>query len=120
MFVVRPRENAIDVVDELDEAGRLAIARMRDVHGKIRVNVGGVAAEDDDTIGKDDRFFDIVCDDENGARGNFVIEPELEKFATQRFGGKHVERGERLVHEKNFRFDNESAGETDPLAHASG
>jgi len=120
VFVVRPRQDAINVVDKLDEAGRFAVARMRDVHGKIGVNVGGVAAEDDDTIGQDDGFFDIVCDDENGARGNFVIEPQLEKFAAQRFRGEHVERRERLIHKKHFRLDDESAGDADALLHTAG
>ena len=120
MLVVGPREDAINLVDELDEAGRFAVARMGHVHGKIGVDVGGVAAEDDDAVGEDDGFFDIVRDDENGARGNFVLEPEFEKFAAQRFGSEHIERGKRLVHEEHFGLDDESAGDADTLFHAAG
>ena len=34
--------------------------------------------------------------------------------------GEHVERGERLVHQKNIRMHDERAGEADALAHAAG
>ena len=120
MFVIGTREDAIDLVDKLNEAGGFAVARMRHVHGKIGMDVGGIAAEDDDAVGENDGLFDIVSDDEDGARGNFVIEPEFEKFAAERFGGEHVERGEWLVHEENFGLDDESAGDADALLHAAG
>jgi len=89
-------------------------------HGKIRVDMGRVAAEDHDTVGEHDGFFDIVCDDEDGARGDFVPKPEFEKLAAQRLGSEHIERGKRLVHEKNFRLDNQSACDADTLLHAPG
>src|SRR5271170_2229659 len=119
VFVVRPREYAINIIDEFNEARRLTVSRMRNIHGKIGVDVSGVAAEDNDVIGEDDSLFDIVCDDENGASWNFMVEPELEKLAAQRFGSEHIERRERLVHEKNFRFDDESAGDADALLHTA-
>ena len=120
MFVVGAREDAIDFVDQRDEAGGLAVAGMRNVYGKVGVNVSGVAAKDDDAIGENDRFFDIMRNDENGARGNLVPEPEFQKFAAQRFRSEYVERGERLVHEKHFRLDDQRTGHADALLHAAG
>ena len=41
---------------------------MRHVHGKIRMDVGGVAAEHNDTVGENDGLFDIVSDDDGRSR----------------------------------------------------
>src|SRR6266481_1569305 len=119
-FEIGPREHAIDGVNELDEARGLAVSRLSDVHREISVNVSGVAAEDDDAVGENDGFFNIVGDDENGAGGDFVFEPELEQLAAERFAGEHVERGEGLVHEQDFGLDDESARDANALLHAAG
>ena len=79
-----------------------------------------MAAEDDDAVRQNDGFLDVVGDDEHGARGDLVAEPELEQFAAQRFRRKHIERGKRLVHEEHFRFDNQCAGHAYALLHAAG
>src|ERR1700676_917272 len=78
VLCVGTREDAVDSVDELDEMWRLAVAWLGHIHGKIGVNVGGVAAQHDDAIGEDDGFFDVVRNDENRACGNFVAEPKLQ------------------------------------------
>src|SRR5580704_13087438 len=93
---------------------------MRNVYGKVGVDVSRIAAENNDAIGEDDGFFDVMRNDKNGACGNLVLEPKFEEFAAQRLRGEHVERGERLVHEKNFRLDDECAGYADALLHAAG
>src|SRR4029077_6286555 len=64
VLVVWLREDAIDRIGKLHEAGRFAIARMGNVNFEIGVNVRRIAAENDDAVGKDDGFFDIVSDDE--------------------------------------------------------
>ena len=83
------------------------------------MNVRGIAAEDDDAVGEDHGLFNVVRDNENRARGDFVAEPEFEEFAAQRFGGQDVERGEWLVHEEDFGFDDQRAGYADALFHAA-
>ena len=118
--MIRPRQYAINGIHQFEELQALAIARMRNGHRKIRVDVRGIAAEDDDAIRKNDGFLDVVCDDEHSARGDLVIEPELEEFAAQRFRRKHIERGKRLVHEEHLRLDNQSAGHAYALLHAPG
>src|SRR5467141_2649423 len=120
ILVIRPRQNAIDGVDEVDEVGGLSVSRMGHIHFKIGVNVRGIAAQNDNAVGEDDRFFDVVSDDENGARRNFAVQPEFRQFAAKRLRGEDVERGERLVHEEHFGLDDKSAGHTHALFHAAG
>src|SRR6267143_5241905 len=120
VLVIRLREDAVDRIDQLEEVGAFAVARMRNVNFEVRVNMRGVAAEYDDAVGEDDRFFNIVSHDENRARGNFVTEPELEELAAKSLRGEDVQRGERLVHEEHFGLDDECARDTDTLLHAAG
>ena len=63
---------------------------MGHIHFEIRVDVRRIAAEHDDTVGEDDRFFDIVSNDENRARRNIVTEPEFEELASEGFRGEDV------------------------------
>src|SRR5713101_6630842 len=53
-------ERAIDQVDEFHETGGLAVARVAHVHRKLRVDVCWVAAENDDAVGEDHCFFNVV------------------------------------------------------------
>src|SRR5260370_2100042 len=92
VLVSRLRKNAVNRIDQLEEVGAFAVARMRNVNFEVRVDVRGVASENDDTVGEDDGFFDIVSDDENRARGNVVAEPELEDLTAEGFRGEDVER----------------------------
>src|SRR5882762_401661 len=120
VLVIRLRKDAVNRINQLEEVGALAVARMRNVNFEVRVNVRGVAAEYDDAVGEDDGLFDIVSHDENRARGNLVTEPELEELAAKSLRGKDVKGGERLVHEEHFGLDDECAGDTDALLHAAG
>ena len=87
---------------------------------EVGADVAGVAAEDDDAVGEEDGFFDVVGDDEDGLGGHGLVGPELEEFGAEVFGGEDVEGGEGLVHEEDFGLDDEGAGEADALAHAAG
>ena len=93
---------------------------MGEFDGKIGAHTSRISAENDHAVGQQNRLFDIVRDDENGAGRHLLAEPQFEQLIAQVLGGEHVERGERLVHEKDFRLDDQSAGETDALLHASG
>ena len=90
------------------------VTRKSDAH------VAGIAAQHDDAIGQQDGFFDIVRDEKDGSRGDGLLLPQLQQFAAQVLRGQHIERGEGLVHEEDFRLDDEGAGESDPLPHAAG
>src|SRR5258707_11539225 len=110
VLVIRLRKDAVDRIDQLKEVGAFAVARMRNVNFEVRVDVRGMAAENDDTVGENDGFFDIVSNDENRARGNLVTEPELEELAAEGFRGEDVKRGERLGHGYDLLLDEDSAG----------
>src|SRR6267143_1200324 len=120
VLVSRLRKDAVDRIDQLQEVGTFAVARMRNVNFEVRVDMRGMASENDDTVCEDDGFFDIVSNDENRARGDFVAKPKLEELAAEGFRGENVKRGERLVHEEHFGLDDESAGDPDTLFHSTG
>ncbi len=46
--------------------------------------------------------------------------PQIEKVGAQRFGGQHVERGERLVHQQHLWMHHQRTRKADALAHAAG
>ena len=114
------RQDFIHVVHDLGKALGLAVARMRQPHGEVRANARRVVAQHDDAVGQRHGFFDVVGDHKNRARGNLVPVPQFQQFAAQRFRGQHVERGERLVHEKHFRLDHQRPRKADALLHSAG
>src|SRR5260370_18462690 len=120
VFVTGLREDTIDGINELDKFRGLAVARMRDLYREVSVDVRGIAAQNDDAVREDDGFLDIVGNDEEGARGNFVSQPKLEEFAAERFSSEDVQGGKRFVHEQNFRLDDQRTCDADALLHAAG
>jgi hypothetical protein len=115
-----PGEDFVDVVDEVGEGLGFAVARVGELDLEVGADVAGIAAEDDDAVGEQDGFFDVVGDEEDGLGGHGFVGPELEEFGAEVFGGEDVEGGEGLVHEEDFGLDDEGAGEADALAHAAG
>jgi hypothetical protein len=87
---------------------------------EVGADVAWVAAQDDDAVGQQDGFFNVVGDDEDGLGGHGLVGPQLQQFAAQVLGGQHVERAEWLVHEQHFGFDDQGAGKADALLHAAG
>ena len=71
-------EGTINKIDEIDEARSFPVARVGQIDGELRMNVGGIAAKNNDAIGEKYGFFDIVSNDKNGARGNLFAEPKFQ------------------------------------------
>src|ERR1019366_4619014 len=94
----------VDVVDVEQELGGGAVAGLGQGNGEIGAHARGVAAEDQDAIGQQHGFLDVVGDHENALGGNFLLGPELQEFAAPVLGGEHVERGEGFVHDEDFGF----------------
>ena len=117
---VGPGQHLVDVVDQLRERRRLAVARLRQRDPEIGADVAGIAAQHDDAVGQQHGLFDVVGDEEDGPGGDGLLLPQLQQFAAQVLRGEHVERGERLVHEEDFRLDHQRAREADALLHAAG
>ena len=114
------REDFVDVIDKAGKGDGFLVARMGERDFEVGADAAGIAAEDDDAVGEQDRFFNVVGDDEDSLRGDGLFLPELEEFGAEVFGGEDVQRGEGLVHEEDFGFDDESTGEANALTHAAG
>jgi hypothetical protein len=68
-------------------------------------------------IGQRDRFLEVMRDEGN----RFAVRrPELEELVLHELARLHIERRERLVHEKDLGIENERLGEGDALFHAPG
>ena len=98
----------------------LAVARAGQGDAEIGTDASRVLAQHHDAVGQQHGFLDVVRHDEDGARGHLVALPEFHQLAAQVFGGEHIERRERLVHEEHLRLDHQCAREADALFHAAG
>jgi len=61
-----------------------------------------------------------VSNDEDRARGNFMAEPQLEKFPAQCFRRENVECGKRFVHEEYFGLHYQRSCNSNALLHPAG
>ena len=113
------RHAGIDVVDQRAEGRVDAVARLRQVHLDLGDDAAGIGGEHQDAVAHQHRFLDIVRDQQDAADRHAAFAPEVEKVGAQRFGGEHVERGERLVHQQQLGIDHQRAREADALAHAA-
>ena len=80
----------------------------------------GLRGEQENAVAHQHRFLDVVGDENDALDRQLAVAPQLEKIGAQGFGREHVERRERLIHQKNIGMDDESARKTDALAHAAG
>ena len=120
MFVFAAGHDAVDLVDQCFAERRAPVPRPRQVDGELGADPSRVGRQDEDAVGEQDGFFDVVGDDEHRACGEVVARPEGEELGAEVLGGEDVERGERFVHEQRVGFDDERACEADALAHAAG
>src|SRR6516165_10380807 len=87
---------------------RSRFARMLDRH--VRKYMGGRRRKQKDTIGKPDRFLDIVGHDERRYR---PARNEFDELAAQPIGQRRIKRDEWLVQNQKIGFDREGAGQGD-------
>ncbi len=90
---------------------------MAQAHGHLGHDAAGIFVHDDNPVGHHHGLFDIVGDHEDRLGGNRFAQPEFDQFSAQRLGGKHVERGERLVQAQELRLDRHGSRKSDLLAH---
>ena len=83
-------------------------------------DAAGIAGQHDDAVAHQHRLFDVVRDHEDALDRHASLDPEVEKIGAQGFGGEHVERRKRLVHQENIGVDDKRPREADALAHAAG
>ena len=78
-----------------------------------------IGREQQDAVAHQHRLLDIVGDQDHALDRQLAVAPKFEEVGAQRFGGEHVERGERLVHQQNIGMHDQRAGKADALAHAA-
>ncbi len=87
---------------------------------KIRPDARRISSQHNHAVGQQHGFLDIMGHDENGFGVDLLCLPQLQQFAAKVLGGQHVERGERFVHEQDFRLHDQSAGKSHTLFHTAG
>ena len=113
-------QQSIDFVDECFKRWRTAVARTLEFDGQFGQDAAGVAAQHDDAVGQQDRFFDVVGDQADGPGGEFFAGPQGHQLVAQVFGGEDVEGGEGFVHQQQIGLEHQRPGEPDALAHPAG
>ena len=110
----------VDFLDQIVELRVEPVARLLQIDGDLADDAAGIGREQQDAVAHQHRFLDIVGHQDHALDRQLAFAPQLEEVGAQRFGGEHVERGERLVHQQNVRMHDERAGKADALAHAAG
>src|SRR6516162_6102429 len=113
------RHGDVDSLDKITEPGIKAVARLRQVNFDLADDLRRIGRENEDAVAHQYRFFDIVRHQDDPFDGEPAFAPEIEKVRPQSFRGEDVERRERFIHQQNIGVNDESACETDPLAHAA-
>ena len=98
----------------------LTVARAWKIDMKIGADSPGILAEDHDAIAQQNRFLNVVRNDEHGAGGHFLVLPQLQQFAAKVLGGQNIQRREWFIHEQHFGFHHQRAREAHALFHAAG
>ena len=120
VFDIRLGHHFVDVIHQFNKTAGLAVARMRELHVKIRADASRISSQDHDSVRQYYGLLDVVRDDEDCAGRHLPVEPELQQFAAQVFRRQHIESGKWFVHEQHFRFNHERPREPHPLFHPSG
>ena len=110
----------IDALDELAKARVEPVARLRQVDRDLVDDAARDSTQKTRMRSHISTASSILCvTSSTPLIGMRPSHPEIEEVGAQRFGGQHVERRERLVHQQDVGVDDERAGEADALAHAA-
>src|SRR3989442_5172890 len=85
-----PGKKTVRLVNERLTFSGFSVSGMGKRYGHFRDDATRILLHDDDAIAHQDGFFDVVGDHENGFRRNLASRPELEQFATKRFGAEYI------------------------------
>src|ERR1700733_9517318 len=109
----------MDPAIDPDEAIRGAVALMiAELDRDDALELGGRPGMHHAETGRqNDRLVDVVSDEQHGLAGRA---PDLEQLLLHHAARLRVERGEWLVHQQDFGFVGEYAGDLDALLHAAG
>src|ERR671931_1486816 len=113
---------APDGAVELDKSRREPnlrdVARPREIDAVIADRMRfGTRREHDHAVRERDRLFEVVGDEEYGLS---VRRPKLEELVLHQLARLDIERRKRLVHEDDWRVEDQRLRERDALSHAAG
>ena len=95
-----------------------AVARSRERYREFGAEGrAGSGLERNDPVGEQDRFIDVVGDEDDGL---LFLRPDRLDLGLQLGAGEGVERRQRLVEQQHFGIQRERARDGDALAHAAG
>ena len=106
-----------DVRGQVDDGVGIRAARVFQRDCDLALDAAGRCRHDDDAVREEDGFAHVVGDEDDGLAGAL---PDVLQFYLEDIPRLGVERGERLVHEQDFRVHGQTAGELDALLHAAG
>ncbi len=86
------------------------------VHRNVGLDARGPVAEDDDAVGQEQRFLDIVRDQQ---RGEALALPERHDFGLHGDARQRIELAERLVENEDPRIVHQRPCQRHPLRHAA-
>src|SRR6058998_639473 len=109
------QDPGLQLVELLGLADLLA-ARAAERHAEILDDLPGPRAHDEDAVGEEQRFLDVVCDEQHRTR-RFL--PDLEQQRLHVGSCLGVERTERLVHQDHLGPHGQRARDRDALLHAA-
>jgi hypothetical protein len=93
VLAFRLRHDFVNVVDELDKTGRLAVARLRQLELEVGADASRIPPQNDHAVSQQNGLFDVVCDHEDRASRHLLAQPQFKQFTAQVLSGKDVERG---------------------------
>ena len=90
------------------------LPRIRNGNFDPAGNRAGFLGNNQDQLGKKDRFGDVVRDEHDGLAG---LLPDAQQLGAHLPRRDFIQAAERLVHQENVRLGHESAGNGDALLH---
>ena len=114
-------EQAVELIDERLEAGSASVARAGEVDGDLGLeDRPGLVPSTRTRSASRTASSMLWVTMQIALVGNSSVGPQVHQLGAQVLRGQHVEGAERLVHQQGVGFDDQRAGEPDPLAHAAG
>ena len=101
---------------DLVEFGRCDVTRPRKMHGDDVLDTAWPRGHHHDAIAQQNRFFDIMGDE---YRRSPIGTPHPQELLLHDAARLRIERGERLVHQQDFRIVDKHARERNPLSHTA-
>src|SRR5713226_4172995 len=83
---LRLRQHIVDMVHQLEESLRLALAGARQPYLEVGADARRVVPQHDDPVGQHHRFLDVVRDQKDRTRRHLPVQPQFHQFTPQGFG----------------------------------